>query len=265
MSVGARFLARDGFSAHGEVRLASCASRGTSTSATRSSATPTGSPCSPTACRRAARWGCRAVSGPGERIRLSRARIDGGIFLERACLDNPAGDAIRCRNTQAQTLYLGAGLTADGIVDFRNSHSATSRRGHGLAATAEALRSQLRRAGAAAPAALRVAWLRRDVDGYLPRNYETLAAMYRNSGDDAGARQVLLARERERRAHLPGTGERGHGCRRSPSGTGTGRCARPAGCWRSSRPARWPSACTTRRRWPAFRIPPSTRSSTRLT
>ena len=56
-------------------------------------------------------------------------------------------------------------------------------------------------------AAVRVAWLRRDVDGYHPRNYETLAAMYRNSGDDSAARRVLLARERERRAHLPWYGK----------------------------------------------------------
>jgi hypothetical protein len=49
----------------------------------------------------------------------------------------------------------------------------------------------------------RVRWLRRDVDGYLPQNYETLAAMYRRLGDDVGARTVLLARERERREHLP--------------------------------------------------------------
>jgi hypothetical protein len=55
--------------------------------------------------------------------------------------------------------------------------------------------------------AVRVQWLRRDVDGYLPRNYETLAAMYRNAGDDPSARQVLLAKERARRAQLPWYGQ----------------------------------------------------------
>jgi hypothetical protein len=53
------------------------------------------------------------------------------------------------------------------------------------------------------PPAQRVEWLRRDADGYLPQNYETLAAMYRRLGDDASARVVLLAKERERRAQLP--------------------------------------------------------------
>jgi hypothetical protein len=53
------------------------------------------------------------------------------------------------------------------------------------------------------PAAKRVEWLRRDVDGYLPQNYETLAGMYRRHGDDVGARTVLLQRERQHREQLP--------------------------------------------------------------
>jgi len=75
------------------------------------------------------------------------------------------------------------------------------------------------------------------VDGYLPRNYETLAAMYRNSGDDRGARRVLLARERERRAHLPWYGKAwslaagGHRRVRVPAGPG-GRVAAGVPCRR---------------------------------
>jgi hypothetical protein len=49
----------------------------------------------------------------------------------------------------------------------------------------------------------RVRWLSRDPDGYLPQNFETLAAMYRRIGHDASARTVLLAKERQRRELFP--------------------------------------------------------------
>jgi hypothetical protein len=165
-------------------------------------------------------------------VRLSRAKIGGAIFLEEACLDNPGGDAIRCRNTQAQTLHLGAGLEASGIADFRNLQFANIRDEDAdwprrLRLTGLGYRELV----PPLSAALRVQWLRRDVDGYVPRNYETLAAMYRNAGDDTAARQVLLAREREHRAHLPWYGRAGRGCRRSPSATGTGRCGPPPVGW----------------------------------
>jgi len=74
-----------------------------------------------------------------------------------------------------------------------------------LAAATETIRPRLRRTNLdpQLPETKRVKWLHRDIDGYLPRNYETLAAMYRQHGDDAGARTVLLARERQHRKQLP--------------------------------------------------------------
>jgi hypothetical protein len=56
-------------------------------------------------------------------------------------------------------------------------------------------------------AAKRVQWLLRDIDGYLPQNYETLADMYRRHGDNVGARTVLLARERQHREDLAWYGQ----------------------------------------------------------
>ena len=205
MSVGARFLARDGFSARGEVRLAGSRVEG---DLSLRGAAPVSNPGGDALLAYGIETGGSVSLSEGFRaegaIRLSRSRIGGAIFLEHAQLENPAGDAVRCRNAQAQTLHVGPGVEANGIADFRNSQfanirdkDASGRSGCGCPVSATA--SWRRRY----PAPLRVAWLRRDVDGYLPRNYETLAAMYRNSGDDAGARQVLLARERERRAHLP--------------------------------------------------------------
>jgi uncharacterized protein YjbI with pentapeptide repeats len=204
MSVGARFLARDGFSAHGEVRLVSLRVEGDLNFRNAVLRNPGDVALLADGMQTSGSLGLSGGFRAQGAVRLSRSRIDGGIFLEQACLDNPAGDAIRCRNTQAQTLYLGAGLEASGIVDFRDSRFANIREDDAV------WPQRLRLSGLSygelvppLPAAHRVAWLRRDVDGYLPRNYETLAAMYRNSGDDAAARQVLLAREREHRAHLP--------------------------------------------------------------
>lgn len=137
-------------------------------------------------------------------IRMSRARIGGEIYLSSGRFINPGDDTIRCRNAEARELVLGPGLITDGTIDLRYSHFAVIRddpsswprqlRLSGL--RYDALDPQL-------PAAKRVEWLRRDADGYLPQNYETLAEMYRRHGDDAGARTVLLARERECRRQLP--------------------------------------------------------------
>ena len=56
------------------------------------------------------------------------------------------------------------------------------------------------------PAAQRLAWLRRDEDGYVPQPYEQLAAAYRRLGHDTDARRVLLAKQRLRRNTLSAMG-----------------------------------------------------------
>jgi hypothetical protein len=208
MAVGARFLARDGFSAHGEVRLAGLRVEGDLNFRNAVLSNPGGDALLAygiqTGGSLALTDGFRAEGA----VRLSRSKIGGAMFLEHASLDNPAGDAIRCRNTQAQTLHLGPGLEASGIADFRNSQFANIRDED--ADWPQRLRLAGLGYGELVPPrspALRVQWLRRDVDGYVPGNYETLAAMYRKAGDDSSARQVLLAREREHRVHLPWYGK----------------------------------------------------------
>jgi hypothetical protein len=49
----------------------------------------------------------------------------------------------------------------------------------------------------------RLRWLRRDPAGYLPQPYEQLASVYRREGHDEAARQVLIAKQRRRRASHP--------------------------------------------------------------
>ena len=203
MTVNARFLARDGFSAHGEVRLVGVHVGSDMNFRHATLSNPGGNALLGYGLQVGGSLGLSEGFASEGTVRLSRSRIAGGIFLEHARLENPAGDAIRCRNTQSQTLHVGPGLMVSGIVDFRTSQFANIRDEGATWPTA------LRLSGLSygelvpsLPAADRVAWLRRDVDGYQPRNYETLAAMYRNSGEDARARAVLLARERDRRAHL---------------------------------------------------------------
>jgi hypothetical protein len=138
-------------------------------------------------------------------IRLSRAQVGAGIFLGDARLTHPSdGDVIRCRNSRASTLVLAPGVVAEGIIDFRHSRFTVIRD------AGARWPQRLRLSGLdyealdpAQRAVERVDWLRHDVDGYVPQNYETLAAMYRRLGDDPSARIVLLARERQRRQLLP--------------------------------------------------------------
>jgi hypothetical protein len=48
----------------------------------------------------------------------------------------------------------------------------------------------------------RLAWLRRDPDGYSPQPYEQLTAVYRRAGRDQEARTVAIAKQRARRHTL---------------------------------------------------------------
>ncbi|MEU6868201.1 oxidoreductase [Streptomyces sp. NPDC046876] len=53
------------------------------------------------------------------------------------------------------------------------------------------------------PLTRRLAWLAAATPEYSPEPYERLAAVLRTSGEDADAREVLLAKQRRRRATLP--------------------------------------------------------------
>jgi hypothetical protein len=137
-------------------------------------------------------------------VALSGARIGHSLDFRGAVLRNPGGVAVRCENTEAVTLVLGPDVTVDGIVDLRFATFT------GIRDDPSCWPGQLRLSGTGydtleppLPAEARVQWLHRDADGYLPRNYETLADMYRRHGDDVAARTVLLARERQRREQLP--------------------------------------------------------------
>ncbi len=204
LTVGAGFLARRGFSAAGEVALtdAVIAREVDFRGATLSN--PGGDALAAIGLRAGTYLWCAEGFTAHGMIRLSRATFGAEIHLSGIRVTNPGGDAIRCRYAQATTFILDKGSSVDGAVDLRHSRFTDIRD------SPECWPEQLRLTGLsyealepAHPVSQRIQWLRRDADGYLPQNYETLSAMYRRLGDDAGARAVLLARERARRALLP--------------------------------------------------------------
>ncbi|HEY6787621.1 MAG TPA: hypothetical protein VI365_09950 [Trebonia sp.] len=203
LSVGAGLLARSGFSAAGEVALMDesiereVSFRGAALSNPGGNALLAIGIQAGTDIRFSGGFTAHGT------IRLSRARVGAEINMAGVRLMNPDGDAIRCRYARAATLVLDSDSSVDGRVDLRYSQFTDVR--DNLACWPRRLRLSGLSYDALDPplsAAQRVQWLRRDVDGYLPQNYETLAAMYRRLGDDASARMVLLAKERERRAQL---------------------------------------------------------------
>lgn len=137
-------------------------------------------------------------------VRVSRAKVEGEIYFSDGRFLNPGKDAIRCRGAEARTVVFGPGFTVEGAADFCHSRFLVIRDDPSCWPD-QLMLSGLRydTLDPPLPAAKRVEWLRRDTDGYVPQNYETLAAMYRRNGNDAAARTVLLARERRRREQLP--------------------------------------------------------------
>ena len=204
LSVGAGLLARFGFSAVGEFVLADASIGGEVDFRGASLSNPGGNALLATGLSAGADIRLAEGFSADGAIRLTRARVGAEIRMDDVRVSNPGGNAIRCRYAQASALVLDSGPSVDGVVDLCYSQFTNIRddpacwpeklRFSGL--SYDVLDPSL-------PAVQRVRWLQRDADGYLPRNYETLAAMYRRMGDDSGARVVLLAKERERRAQLP--------------------------------------------------------------
>ena len=193
LSVELDFLARFGFTAEGEVALGGASIghhldfRGAALSNPGGSAfTASGGKVGGYASFAA---GCSAHGA----VRLSRAKVRAEIDFSGSRFVNPGDDAIGCRNADARTLILGPSMATDGITDFRFSRSVIIQDDH------LCWPRQMRLSGLGydvmdplLPAGKGVERLHRDIDGYLPQNYETLADMYRRHGDDVGARTVLL-------------------------------------------------------------------------
>jgi hypothetical protein len=207
LSVGASLFARSGFTAEGEVLLTGA--RIGQNLALRDAvlSNPGGDALVARGVQVVGYLSLSGCSAHGA-IRLSRAKVGAEIYFSGGRFTNPGDDAIRCRNADARLLALDQDMVTDGMSDFRFSRFAMIRD------DPSCWPLQLRLSGlgydALDPhlsAAKRVQWLLRDIDGYLPQNYETLADMYRRHGDNVGARTVLLARERQHREDLAWYGQ----------------------------------------------------------
>jgi hypothetical protein len=134
-------------------------------------------------------------------IVLRRARINGGVHVVA-----PGSIVMDAGSVTADTFLLQVGDPAASSISLRQA-SLRQLRGNpdnwpcrvsldGL--NYETLEPQ--------PAAAKwLNWLQRDGGRYVPQPYEQLSAAYRRLGDDAGARQVQLTKQRMRRGTLKPT------------------------------------------------------------
>ncbi|MFH8606263.1 membrane-associated oxidoreductase [Streptomyces sp. NPDC018029] len=138
------------------------------------------------------------------RLNMPGARIPGMIDFEGARLSDPGGTALRASNVVGGSLYLAEAEPIQGVVTLRGCQLDF------LHIAPETWPDQVRldgltyaRLGPPEPAERRLQVLERDTDGYVPYAYEQLTAAYRRNGDDAAARTVQLAKHRRHRATLP--------------------------------------------------------------
>ncbi len=184
---------------------------------------------------------CRDFHAQGE-VRLLGAQIGEQLSFERATLETGANAAppvtagaeheelsLKLREARVGTsLWIQPASTPPAGVDLRGASLATVYdaehawparvwlrgctyerlvlKSEAPAATGRLTRLLGRLAGQDPEVKARLKWLRSDPEGFSPGPYEQLRAAYRRSGHDAAARQVAIARERQRRTTLPWIG-----------------------------------------------------------
>ncbi|MBB5871759.1 hypothetical protein F4553_005138 [Allocatelliglobosispora scoriae] len=136
-------------------------------------------------------------------VSFANARIGGRLVADGSVLRNPGKTALNCSNMQATALHVDS--TIDGAVDLRGARISTL---HLLPSPAMRNVPMLLNGltyddlEPDPPAEPRIAWLRRDPNGYHPQPYEQLAKYFLGLGHDRDARTVLLEKRRARRAVL---------------------------------------------------------------
>jgi hypothetical protein len=141
-------------------------------------------------------------------VRLDNARLGGNALFEGVKLEVPEGAdpskhvALSFRSLKADQLTLPTNCPA--VTDLRRATLGM------LSLPESASAAAMKLSGltyidldpdTSAPVKHRLAWLRRDPDGYHPQPYEQLAAYYRANGQDQEARLVLLSKRRAHRKH----------------------------------------------------------------
>ena len=138
-------------------------------------------------------------------VRLPGAHIDSQVVFRKAVLSNPGGLALDCESMEADSLWFDP-VTVTGTVDLT---SVRARVLHddpdgwpGQMILDRFVYDDLRPYVAPRGPAGRLSWLEHAETSYRAQPYEQLAAYYRRLGHDREARQVLLAKQRRRRAEF---------------------------------------------------------------
>jgi hypothetical protein len=165
-------------------------------------------------------------------LRLPGARINGQLSLNGATIRTKEKVALDFRRLSAEEVILTPAEPIVGIVDLGNARVSVLYDSPGtwpteihldgfiydtlLAAKEDNLTNLAQQRYVTTPAGMpteilpskyRLAWLDRNEIGYRPQPYEQLSAFYRRMGHDDQARQVLLTKQRRRRATQNLTGK----------------------------------------------------------
>ncbi|MBO2456101.1 hypothetical protein [Actinomadura violacea] len=133
-------------------------------------------------------------------VSFSGAHVTGQLSLRGAHLRHEQGTALSLQRVQAEELLLRPADKIAGTTDL--SYARINLLRDEAATWPDRLQLDGLQYETLEPplaARERLAWLRRDSDGYAPQPYERLAATYRALGLDADGRSVLLAKARDRR------------------------------------------------------------------
>ncbi|MFJ2630530.1 oxidoreductase [Streptomyces sp. NPDC087422] len=144
-------------------------------------------------------------------VRLDDARVGNAVVIDRARFRLGEGQQLSLRRLQTPELRITLGTPPSGPMSLagarvgRLTDAPQSWPGPGQVDLTdfsyEALTPRT-----AFPLRERVAWLNAATPEYSPGPYERLAAALRAGGEDAHAREVLLAKQRRRRESLPPAG-----------------------------------------------------------
>ncbi|RKS79761.1 hypothetical protein BZB76_1240 [Actinomadura pelletieri DSM 43383] len=133
-------------------------------------------------------------------VSFSGARVTGQLSFRDAHLRHDQGTALSLQRVQAEELLLRTAEPIHGTADL--SYARINLLRDDASSWPERLQLdglQYETLDPPLTARERLAWLRRDTDGYAPQPYERLAQTYRSLGLDADGRSVLLAKARDRR------------------------------------------------------------------
>ncbi|WP_242902660.1 hypothetical protein [Actinomadura terrae] len=133
-------------------------------------------------------------------VSFAGARVAGQLSLRGAHLRHENGTALSLQRLQAEELLLRPAEPISGVADL--SYARINLLRDDAATWPDRLQLDGLQYETLEPpltARERLAWLRRDTDGYAPQPYERLAQTYRALGLDADGRSILLAKARDRR------------------------------------------------------------------